>query len=221
MTPDKALPVIEATFGCTASLAKVIGDRAVFRHYRPRQAIIAGGEALGHAFLIIDGRAKEIALALDGRTVLVQEFGRGDLFGEGVILGNQIATEDVIAIDLTEAGLFSAANLIGLIENYSNVALAVSRLLTHRLMQTRRRVVEGATLSASGRVHAELLRQGKAAPGYRIQPAPVLTEFAQKVQSTRETVSRTISQLEKRGIIKRDGHGLTIVAPHRLEELVV
>jgi CRP/FNR family transcriptional regulator, cyclic AMP receptor protein len=221
MTSDHALPVIAATFGCTASLAKVIGDRAIFRHYRPREAMISGGQAIGHAFLIINGRAKEIALSLDGRAVLVQEFGRGDLFGEGVILGNQIATEDVVAIDLTEAGLFSAVHLVGLIENYSNVAIAVSRLLTQRLVQTRRRVVEGATLSASGRVHAELLRQGKASPGYRIVPAPVLTEFAQKVQSTRETVSRTISQLEKRGIIRRDADGLTIIAPHRLEELVI
>jgi CRP/FNR family transcriptional regulator, cyclic AMP receptor protein len=47
-----------------------------------------------------------------------------------------------------------------------------------------------------------------------------LSTFALHVQSTRETVSRTISALEKRGIIKRDGDALTVVAPHRLEELI-
>jgi len=53
-----------------------------------------------------------------------------------------------------------------------------------------------------------------------IAPAPVLSQLALQVQSTRETVSRAISALEKRGIIRRDPQGLTVVAPHRLEELI-
>ena len=48
----------------------------------------------------------------------------------------------------------------------------------------------------------------------------MLSEFALQVQSTRETVSRAINALEKRGIIRRDEQGLTVVAPHRLEELI-
>ena len=39
--------------------------------------------------------------------------------------------------------------------------------------------------------------------------------------TTRETVSRTISVLEQRGIIRRDGKTLFIVAPQRLEEMIV
>jgi len=41
------------------------------------------------------------------------------------------------------------------------------------------------------------------------------------VHSTRETVSRTINTLERRGIIHREDDALVIVAPHRLEEMVV
>lgn len=47
---------------------------------------------------------------------------------------------------------------------------------------------------------------------------PVMSELAVTVQSTRETVSRTVSQLERRGIVRRIDGGLEIVAPHRLEE---
>ena len=53
-----------------------------------------------------------------------------------------------------------------------------------------------------------------------ISPPPVLSQIAMHVQSTRETVSRTIGMLQKRGIIRRDEGGLMIVAEHRLEELV-
>ncbi|MGQ4828612.1 helix-turn-helix domain-containing protein [Enterococcus faecalis] len=41
------------------------------------------------------------------------------------------------------------------------------------------------------------------------------------MDSTRETVSRTIGDLERRGIITREDDGLRVIAPHRLEELIV
>jgi len=104
--------------------------------------------------------------------------------------------------------------------SYNCVALAVSRRLVARLGQITRRMVEGATLSANGRIHAELLRQARASDSMTISPAPILSAFALLVQSTRETVSRAISNLEKRGIIQRDEHTLRVVAPHRLEELI-
>ena len=217
---ERALPIIQKAFACAPTLAGVIDARASYKVYEARSRLLASGEALTSAYLIIEGRAHEMALALDGRAVLMQEFGPGDLFGEATILGEHVSTEEVIAIQTTEAGQFRSADLIALIENYSCVALAFSRLMTQRLRQTRRRLVEGATLSAAGRIHAELLRQARAGGDNQIRPAPVLTEFALLVQSTRETVSRTIGQLEKRGIITRDAQALTVVAPHRLEELI-
>lgn len=220
LAPAGAREVIERAFSCGASLADVIRDRASYRHYQVREQMIGSGQTVRNAFLIVNGRAKEVAISLDGRMVLVQEFGPGDLFGEATILGEHVSTEEIIAIEDTDAGLFRSGDLIALIENYSCVALAFSRLMTQRLRQTRRRMVEGATLSATGRIHAELLRQARASSAMTISPPPVLSEFAQLVQSTRETVSRTISQLEKKGIIARDASGLTIVAPHRLEELI-
>ena len=72
-----------------------------------------------------------------------------------------------------------------------------------------------------GRVHAELLRLARLADGRVIRPAPVLAKLAVRVQSTRETVSRTINALERRGIIRRERDALVIVAPHRLEEMIV
>ncbi len=216
-----AIPMIERAFGCGERLTAVIAARATYRQYEPRQAMVASGSTVRNAFVIVAGQAREFAISLDGRQLLVQEFGPGDLFGEAAILGEHMATEEVIAATRTDAGLFSANDLVGLIENYSCVAIAFSRLMTQRLRQTRRRLVEGATLSASGRVHAELLRQGRAARDWTISPAPVLSEFALIVQTTRESVSRAVSQLEKRGIIQRDEKSLRVVAPHRLEDLIL
>ncbi len=95
-------------------------------------------------------------------------------------------------------------------------------MLLKRLRETTGRMVERTTLSATGRIHAELLRLARdSTDGRSIRPAPVLAALAVRVLSTRETVSRAINALERRGIIRRDPDRLTIVAPHRLEEMVV
>jgi len=107
-----------------------------------------------------------------------------------------------------------------LMESYSCVGVAITRHLAGRLAAMRQRMVEVAMLSATGRIAAELLRRSRAGPDRVIRPMPVFAELAVTVQSTRETVSRTVSQWEKRGLVRRVDGGLEVVAPHRLEELV-
>ena len=217
---ETACAVISHVFGCDESLARIIEIKARVENYPPRTLIVEGESVFEHIYLLIDGRARMLAYSIDGRLVAVEDYGRGDLFGENGLFAHETAQHDVAAIELSCAAAFTNGAFLGLMSNYSCVALTVSRLLVERLSSMSRRLVEGATLSAAGRIHAELLRQARAGEAMTIQPPPVLSAFALLVQSTRETVSRAISTLEKRGIILRDEHGLRIVAPHRLEELI-
>lgn len=218
--PFRAEAVIADAFGCDAELAGVIRRKADYRRYRPRAAILRSGDRSDTVYLLIEGQAQAIALSFDGRMVLVQDYRPGDIFGEAAISGTITAFEDIVAVTEAEAGQFRSSVFVGLIESYPSVALAVSKLLTRRLGQANRRMVEGATLSAAGRIHAELLRQARQTPDHVIRPLPVFSTFALGVQSTRETVSRTINQLERRGIVRREKGALIVVAPHRLEELI-
>ena len=70
-------------------------------------------------------------------------------------------------------------------------------------------------------MHAELLRQAREGPDLTIRPGPVLSDLALRVSTTRETASRAVNALERRGIIRRDADALVVVAPHRLEELIL
>ena len=219
-SPAEIEAIIAATFGCTSDLAATIAAKARPRHYPARAIIVERGGAFDHVQLVVAGHARMLAFSIDGRGVVVEDFHRGDLFGEGSLFGTNTAADEIAAVDAVEAEAFETPEFLGLMTNYSSIALAISRLLVARLNTTTRRMVEGATLSANGRIHAELLRQARASNDLTIRPAPILTAFALTVQSTRESVSRAINGLQKRGIIRRDGDGLTVVAPHRLEELI-
>lgn len=217
---DTAGEVLAGTFACDAALAQVLRARARLHGYPARSVIVAGDALFDAVHVMIDGRARTLAYSLDGRLVAVEDFTRGDLFGETGLFEPARAPHDIAAIEDSSTAAFANAAFVELMGAYSAVAIAVSQRLVARLGKVTRRMVEGATLSAAGRIHAELLRQAEAGEAMTIRPAPVLSQFALIVQSTRETVSRTISALEKRGIIERDEHALRVVAPHRLQELI-
>ena len=53
-----------------------------------------------------------------------------------------------------------------------------------------------------------------------IRPNPIFIDMARKLNSSRETVSRTISELQKRGIIARQPGALVIEDPIRLQDAI-
>jgi CRP/FNR family transcriptional regulator, cyclic AMP receptor protein len=211
---------ITQSFGCTEDVARAIAAKATARHFPAHSVMIRAGDADPDAWLMLSGEAQAIAYSAGGHYILVHSFVAGDIFGEAAGLSVATSGAEVSAVESVEAGQIGVGAFVGLMEQYNCIALSVAHALTLRLTQTTRRMVEGATLSAPGRIHAELLRQARAGEAMTIRPMVTLSMFALHVQTSRETVSRTIGALEKRGIIKRDGDSLTVVAPHRLEELI-
>jgi CRP/FNR family transcriptional regulator, cyclic AMP receptor protein len=222
MEREDRLAVIMLAFACARDVAESIDRNAHYLSHDAQTTIMWHGEEAQHACLLLAGKAQAVSYSAAGQLILLYSYSAGDIFGESAALGSLQDSSDteIIAVTTSDVGHFRNHVFIGLIESYSAVALAVTRRLTQRLTQTTQRMIEASTLSAVGRIHAELLRQARQGEGLTIQPAPILSEFALLVQSTRETVSRTINQLEKRGIIRRDAQGLTIIAPHRVEEQI-
>lgn len=212
---DPSRAAIRLAFGCDDALAQSIA--ALGRETaQPRGAVLWPQSDRHEAILMLAGRAQEVAYGRDGTILLLHLLGPGDLFGDLVGAGDPVS--QVEAVDHGRGAHFASATILRLMESYSCVGLAISRQLARRLAGLRHRMVETALLSATGRICAELLRRGGDQPDRTIRPMPVMSELAVTVQSTRETVSRTVSQLERRGIVRRVDGGLEIVAPHRLEE---
>lgn len=215
------LAFLQGTFACSAEIAASIGRRAMDRRFPVSAIILKQGDAADATYLLVLGRAHALTYGSEGQVVMLHEFERGDFFG-ALSLSEPVPEDaDVVAIEQVRASVFRAPDFLALIESYGCVGLIVSRMLLKQLRASSVRIVESTTLSAAGRIHAELLRLARLGDGKTIRPAPVLSALATRVYTTRETVSRTISALERRGIIRRDAHSLFIVAPLRLEEMTL
>lgn len=218
---EQRLSAIRAAFGCTDDIAHVVDGLTQLVHTDPEGTIIWAGETAPYVFLLIEGRAQAVVYSAQGQLVLLDTYAAGDIFGEVDVVGTTTAWDQVIAVTPVESGRLRQQDFVMLLESHPSLAMAVLRQVTSRLSRTARRMVERTTLSATGRIYAELLRQASEGDGRTIRPLPTMSELALIVQSTRETVSRTINDLERRGYITRDKEALMIVAPHRVQELII
>lgn len=209
------------SLGCTTETAEAISRRATVRAYASRGVVIRQGDPVHEAFLLWVGRARVITYSREGHLVLLQEFLPGDLFGALTAAEDPASVGDVVAVEDTRTAVFLALDFLTLAEQHSSLGLALARTLTRQLRAATERMVARTTLTAAGRIHAELLRLADQGDGRTIAPPPVLAVLAQRVQTTRETASRTVNALERRSIVRREGDALVIVDRTRLEDLVV
>ena len=212
---------IRETFGCSDEIAGYIFVRGTVRGFSAHSTIVRQGEKSSAAYLLTQGRAHALLYSLDGQLVLLCEYGPGDLFGAVGELDAAPEEAEIVAVEAARSFILKSRDLVALAEAYGAIGLALSRLLLRQLRRATSRIYERAAVSAVGRVIAEILRLARASPGLVIRPSPVLSELAVRVSTTRETASRAVSALERRGFIRRDSGSLTVLAPQRLEELII
>ena len=186
-------------FGCSAELAEHIRLRGRLRAYATRLTIVKQGDQVSTLFVVIAGRAHALVYSVEGQAVLLHEYRSGDLFG--VMTSPYSATHDadVVAVEDVSAFLLDGVVLALLAEQHACIGMALLRFMVDRLQQTSSRMYEHAALSAVGRVYSELLRQARSSPDQTIRPCPVVTDLALRVSTTRETASRAVNALERRG----------------------
>lgn len=213
--------LLSSVFDCSLELAGQILLRGKLRDFEGRATIVRRGDRISTLYVIVTGRAHAIVYSLDGQVVLLHEYRSGDFFGVVSPPYSAAHDADVVAVEAVSSFLLEGSVLALLAEQHGCISLALLKVMVGRLQQTAARMYEQVALSAVGRVHAELLRAARQNADLAIRPSPILSDLALRVSTTRETASRAVNALERRGIIRRDAGALVVVAPHRLEELIL
>lgn len=209
--------------GVTDPAAEAALEReAELRHFPARGSVIAQDDADDSVFILLSGQARVVLLSQDGQEIWLDSLAPGAVIGELAALTGQHRTSGIVAETRLTVAAFPSAVFFELMRAHGELGLALARLLAHRVHHTTQRMFELSALSAPGRVYAELLRlcaENGNPDDHHIRPVPSLTGIARRVNSTRETVSRTVSDLERRGLLKRLEDGFELVDPEQLSRL--
>lgn len=186
--------------------------------------ILLQGESVSHIGLVISGYVVAASYNENGAETWLSRFESGDFFGHSAYFLGAAMQFEVRAENPAVIRLIPVSQITPLIADNPNLAALFTQDLARRFEAVTLRLAEALTLSAKGRICAELMRMSNPigiSPGkYVIRPNPVFVDMALRVNSTRETVSRTISDLQKEDIISRQAGAIVIERPNDLKALI-
>lgn len=190
----------------------------------PTESIILLAEEEGDTlFVIVNGRVKVTVMSEDGREVILSILKDGDIFGEMSLLDGKPRSASVISTDETEMIMLRRPDFLSRLSRFPEMASRMLATLAERLRRTNRQVESLALLNVYGRIAGTLLQladdQGtSSATSLTIAERPIHQEIANMAGTTRETVSRVLNDLERRGYLARDGRSIIIEDPDRLRD---
>ena len=193
------------------SLARV----ATRRRY-PKDAVIFFENEEGDSFfMIIEGRIKVTILGDDGREIILSVLGPGDFFGEMALLDNEPRSATVIAIEESELLSLQRSDFQGVIADNRSITGALIKVLTGRLRRANHQISTLALLDVYGRVARVILdmarEEGKRLKDGRISfRRATHQEIANRIGTTRETVTRMLKDLERQGLIHVEGREIVV-----------
>lgn len=211
------LAFLASFFTCSSEDAKALNGAMTIVEFRAKDVLIHQGDLGTKIWIVLDGLAQLQVIGSDGQIQLLAAHGPGELFG--ALPEERIAVSDIVAHSRLSVLETPTQKFMALIEANGGVGSGLTQILARQYNAVLDRMAARITLTAIGRVYSELLNI--AGDHNIISPAPVVAALGLKAQTTRETASRAISALERRGIVSRDAHQLRINSRSLLEDLIV
>ena len=191
------------------------------RRYARGEVIFLEGDEGTALCLIAEGRIRIQLTGADGREVVINVYGPGEIFGEMALLDGEPRSADAIAQEPSRAYWLQRDDFQAFLEDHPRAAMKMLAALSRRLRHTTRVVQDATFRDVPARLARVLLdlaaRDGQPAEdGIRIEARVTQTDLASMVGASRETVNRALRGFEEHGWIRWEGSRIVIVKPDDL-----
>lgn len=192
--------------------------------FRPRQVIYLPGDRAQGVHFLSSGRIKISKVTRDGKELTLAYRSEGDFFGEPCLLDGGPREEMAEAMDPSLTVEVDRELLDQLLRTNGLAAYRFSRALIARRKDLETRV-EQLIFKDVGSKLAELLLNLGTEHGIADQRGTVVglkithQEMANLIGSTRETVSLTLSQFKRKGLIQTEGRKVILADPEGLRAI--
>jgi CRP/FNR family cyclic AMP-dependent transcriptional regulator len=191
-------------------LADVLKEREV----RREDVILTQNDPGDVMFIIVKGKVKIVLLSPGGKEIILTTLKSGDFFGEMSLVDGEPRSASAIAVEDSSLFLLRRDSFIKVIMNNPEMALKIMKEMSKRIRRADEKIEDLALLDVYGRVARTLLNMAKEGiktpQGMVIEKRPTQQEMANMIGTSRETVSRILSELGRRGYITTLGRKMII-----------
>ena len=200
-------------------------QREVALFARPRlvekgEAVFLVGQPTARLFVVHEGRVKVARTSEAGRETIVGVLGPGDVAGEIPFLTGGRPESDAIALERSRLCTFAHADLAGLVARYPDIGVAMLKAVASKLSSAERMLAAFAAADVGARVAAYLLDCPTTWGPTRTATVhlPISKkDVAAHLGTSPETLSRTLAEFERTGLVHVRGADIDIVDPTALD----
>lgn len=200
------------------STAQALATAASLRPIARGAIVAAEGAPMSHVVLVVRGRLRAVRRASNGREITVEVLRAGDVLVEAALAPageTAVAAGDWEASEATTLLLVPREAWLAQMRLAPELAVALAARLLARLERAKDLAVALALSDVEARVVAALVglarQDGADGPeGLMIRQRPTQQEIANQIGACRETVSRTVSDLVRRGLVTPRGRSLLL-----------
>jgi CRP/FNR family transcriptional regulator, cyclic AMP receptor protein len=230
------LEIIESCMGCKASRegffcrfsSEVTRAVDLLSHHTvmPAGAVLfVEGQTPRGVFVLCSGKVKLSTTSKEGKVLILKQAEAGEVLGLSAAISNTRFEMTAETASPCQLNFIGRADLMALLQNHSEVGLHSASWLSHEFQSAYRDIHDLVLArSSSGKLARLLLSCIPPAvtesEEHHLHPM-THEEMAQRIGSSRETVTRLLSELKKKRLIRLEGATLIIRDRNGLEALAV
>jgi len=180
--------------------------------------LLAEGQFPRGIYIVCSGRAKLSVETRDGKTIILQITGGRRVMGLSAVVSGRPSPVTVTTIDLCQIKFIEQERLMQLLARDSRAAMACAMLLARQVARTFDDVHDLLLARSSTEKLARLLlswvEKEPRNRELRVDSEFTHEEMAQMIGSSRETVTRLLSDMRRKELIRLEGS--TLVIPNRI-----
>lgn len=201
--------------GASAESLTVLAESGNLQRVSRGRALVTQSEAVVSIAIVGTGRLRMIRTIDDGRVLSLGYRGSGDIIGESALGGAMQHRESAIAAEEVEALVIPIATAKNVMASDLGFATGVMATLIARHYDAEERLASMLFRNVEARLAEFLLkaaaRWGIPDPRGTLIAAPLThQEMASMIGSTRETVTLTLGELRRNGIIEFDRRRIVV-----------
>lgn len=191
------------------------------RKYRKNMIIFVEGEPGEALYILKNGKVKISKATPDGREQILHILQAGDIFAEVVLFDGGPYPATAEALEESVIGFIKNSDMEELIKTNPDIGIKIMRIMNRRLNSAQRLIRDLALKDTFSRLASTLMVLAKdhgeqTTKGTKITVALSRQELANLVGTSRETVTRALSDLKKQHIIHLEKQYITLLDEEEL-----
>lgn len=193
---------------------------------KKKEPIYLPGDLSRQVYLLKSGRVKISRITEDGREVTLALLRPGEIFGELEVLEETPRDTMAEALDDVELCIIQREDFLKILRAKPDLSIRLTKLIGFRLRNIESRIEELVFRDVPARLARLLMEMAKEfgkqegeREGVRIGARLTHQEIANLIGSTRETVSATLGEFKRQGLLHLDGHSIRITHREKLARL--